>query len=721
VVAAIRRYGAAVLADPVGSGKTYVALAAALTLSQTDTTVCLVPPTLIGQWRAVAAKLGIAVQIVSHQQLSRGNLPHGTRGLVVIDESHHFRNPATRRYQHLAPWLIGRPLLLLTATPVVNRLQDLAHQLLLGIRDDALLADGVVSLRLLLRTGRGSPALGRIVIENPNRRAGIPARTETLSFPQANETADLARALERIERLRLSRIPSVSALVRSVLRRAAGSSPAALAGALRRYRTLLLHARDALRVGRPISRADIRRFTGELEEQLVWWELLPSDCTALELDLADLELLDAAIRESTLATERWDGKVERLRGLLEDGNSALVFVSRRETVRYLRDRLRECGIAWCTGERAGLGASTLPRSTVLAWFREGPAADRAPKGARHLLVTDVAAEGLNLQRACRVIHYDLPWTPMRLEQREGRALRLGSIHGAIEVIRFAPASELESVLRLSETLARKARLPARIGLGISGRRVWRWRAELAGSLPPGRLVSGVARVPAADSGVLAGFSLHAATSVGELRLSDTLVWISHDGSWSEEEGPVAAAIRAAAAVDAPSEADPDAVRRALAWLSKIVRVRLGQAQGRRWAMSQTSPAAHRVAASLQEAIRHAARVRNLNHLGVLERALGFAAGGHTAGETLVLERLASLQGTELLRQARLLPAPAERWGPPEVRLTGLVLFGDSVLDPAAQVDSNAERPGFASELEVLGIQQPGSNLPLGILAPHAGQ
>ncbi len=678
VLAAISRYRGAILADPVGSGKTYVALAAARVVNSMGATVCLVPATLVGQWRTVAARLGFAVHVVSHQQVSRGNLPRNTRGLVVIDESHHFRNPATRRYRHLAPWLIGRPTLLLTATPIVNRLEDLAHQLLLGIRDDVLLADGVVSLRALLRSGSGSPALGRVVIESPGPPVGTPERSEQVSLPDPNEVAGLRDSLERIDGLRLSRSPPVAALVRSVLRRAAGSSPAALAGALRRYRTLLQHARDAVEAGRPFGRADIRRFTGELEEQLVWWELFPAGSAALELDLTDLERIDPAIRATVRAAEQPDGKVDRLRRLLMDGRPSLVFVARRETVRYLRDRLSDCAVAWCTGERAGLGSSTLPRGAVLAWFRGVDGAAAAPRGAGHLLVTDVAAEGLDLQRAARVIHYDLPWTPMRLEQREGRALRLGSIHRAVEVIRFAPPPELEAVLRLSDALARKAKLPGRIGLGVSGRRLWRWRSELVGSLVPKDMVSGVARVRHVRPGVLAGFSLYAETPVGDVRLSDTLVWINPDGSWSEEEAAVAPALEAASQCEAVSEPDPEALRLALSRLTRVIRMRLLQAQGRRWAISETGPAAHRVAVALQEAIRSAARSRNLAHLMVLERALGFASGGHTAGEALLLERLGSLDAEELLREARRVPPPSERWGPPEVRLTGVILCEDSI-------------------------------------------
>ena len=45
---------------------------------------------------------------------------------------------------------------------------------------------------------------------------------------------------------------------------------------------------------------------------------------------------------------------------------------------------------------------------------------------RLLVATDVAAEGLNLQTSCRyVVHYEVPWNPMRLEQRNGRVDRHG--------------------------------------------------------------------------------------------------------------------------------------------------------------------------------------------------------------------------------------------------------------------------------------------------------
>jgi hypothetical protein len=674
VVAALRRYRGALLADPVGSGKTYVALAAAAALAPRQPATCLVPSALIPQWRATARCLGVEIVPLSHEQVSRGRLPDQDRGLVVIDEAHRFRTPRTRRYRHLAPWLVGRTTLLVTATPVVNRLSDLLHQLLLGIRDDALLPDGVPSLRALLGKGAGSPALGRVVIERTGA-VGRPVRADRISAPEPAECDGAAAALALLDRLRLSRTGPTASLVRSVLRQAASSSPRALVGALRRYRALLLHARDARAAGTPVDRAAIRRFTGESGDQLVFWELLPACAGAAELELGDLECIDAVVTEAELWSRGPDPKAERLRRLLQDGVPTLIFVTRRETVRHLRERLGGGGLAWCTGERAGLGAVSLPRTTVLGWFREGPGALAAGRaGARHLVVTDVAAEGLDLQRAARVVHYDLPWTPMRLDQRDGRALRLGSRHPTVEVIRFAIPPAIERGLRVERALRHKRGLPGEAGLGPGGRRLWRWRTELAEALGEGVAAPGSCIVPRGPGGILAGFGLYARAAGGEVRLAFCLGWMDRDGCWSEREDTIAERLTSAAGCAAACPPDPDRLHEALARLTEPIRARLAAARERRWALAEADRPARAVAGALQQAIRSAARRRDAAALEGLERALGFVAGGHTAGEAILLERLSAAGGAELGRVAARLPAPTPRWGPVEARLAGVLLF-----------------------------------------------
>lgn len=668
-LAAVRRHGGAVLADPVGSGKTFVALAVAATLNRA-TTACLVPATLMRQWERAAARVGVRLNLCSHEQVSRGRLPEATRGLVIIDESHHFRNRHTRRYTNLAPWLVGRPALLVTATPIVNRVADLGYQLLLTVRDDALAIDGIASLRILLETGCPAPALGRLVIEREITISARPGRINHISQPTPAECATLERLIGLLTRLRLSQCDPIAALIRGVMMRAAGSSPAALGGALRRYRRLLLHARDASLAGRMMDRAELRRFTGEARDQLIWWELVPIPESATEIDLNDLAPVEDLIRAAQAASEEKDEKLERLRGLLADGAPTLVFTSSRETVLYLRDRLSDLRLAWCTGERAGIGTSALARRSVLGWFREPVTSGLAP---RHLIVTDVAAEGLDLQRAARVIHYDLPWTPMRLEQREGRSVRYGSQNSHVHVVRFAAPPVLERILQLEATLDRKAKLPAVAGLGPEGRHIWRWRDFLAEQF--GRVVAraGVARVNSSREGLLAGFTVSPAGHPD--CPASTVLWMEPDGSWSEEPEAVARQLGEAAAQEEIEAIDQERLQSWLSFLASPIRERLALNQSRRWVTADPATAARSVAARLQHLIRDAARRHQATRLVELEQMLAFVAGGHTAGEQILLEHLAKVSGAEFVAAMDKLPRGYRRRDGSEVRLNGLIVFG----------------------------------------------
>jgi hypothetical protein len=691
-MAALERYRGALLAEPVGSGKTYVALAAASLLQGRRPTACLVPAAVAAQWRAVAERVGVPVEVGTHQLASRGRLPAGTTGLVIIDESHHFRNPLTRRYAHVAPWLVGRRVLLLSATPVVNRLDDLAHQLLLGVRDDALIADGMVSLRASLAGGRGLSALGALVIEDTAPAGPRPARLAGVSVATPVEAGLAEGTIVNVGRLRLSGHPPIAALLRGVLHRAAASSPAALAGALRRYRALLLHARDARHAGRALTRAELRDFAGELDDQMVLWALITDGGGGeMELALDDLPMVDEVVADVARAGAGGDPKLERLRALLADRRPTLVFSTRRETVRHLRDRLAPPPVAWCTGERAGLGLLPAPRAAVLGWFRDEQAWGAqgiAPPSC--LVVTDVAAEGLDLRRAARVVHYDLPWTPMRLEQREGRAVRLGSARDLVEVVRFLPPPAFDAALELGDRLRRKAALPALAGLGADGVRLWRWRSALVDQLGEGPAVSGSALacgsvwVPGTaagapcggGAGVLAGFELLTLRRGERERIGSVVGWLTPDGTWSEDESVVAERLRAAAACDKRAPPTPAVIRQALDRLVAPVRARLGLAAARRWTAAEPDTAARRLALRLGELVRVAARHRDGGKLARLERALAFVAGGHTAGEAMLVGRLANADSRALAASLAGIPTTSVRWDAIDVRLTGLVVFDD---------------------------------------------
>jgi len=376
---------------------------------------------------------------------------------VVVDESHHFRHPAIRRYRTLAPWLVGRQVLLLSATPLVNRPSDLYHQLHLGLRDDVLVDEGAASLRAAFDRECVPPALGRFVVQR-STTAAIPRRHDQM----VEVVSGAVPLLPLLDALRLSTHPEIAALVRVVLLQAAASSPAALLGTLRRYRLLLLQAQDAIAAGRAPDRRRLRRMLGNSPEQLVLWSLLPGADAETDLRLDDLPALDHLIARTRRAAEYPDPKVSRLAEILHEQVRTLVYVTARETIPYLRRHLPDRWLAWCSGQRSGVGPSPLPREEVLRWFR--PATPRYSPGVpgvpTTLLTTDVTAEGLDLQGAGRVIHYDLPWTEVRLSQRNGRAVRGGSDRAHVDIIHFLPDHRIEGRLHRCEALSRKAGLPA---------------------------------------------------------------------------------------------------------------------------------------------------------------------------------------------------------------------------------------------------------------------
>lgn len=115
-----------------------------------------------------------------------------------------------------------------------------------------------------------------------------------------------------------------------------------------------------------------------------------------------------------------DSKYERFRSLLSDylqenpKEKVIVFSFFRGTLDYLGERLAEDGVTSTILK----GGMTVPKQSVIDNFREAP-------DVRVLLSTEVASEGVDLQ-FCRILfNYDLPWNPMKIEQRIGRLDRIG--------------------------------------------------------------------------------------------------------------------------------------------------------------------------------------------------------------------------------------------------------------------------------------------------------
>lgn len=134
----LRRYGGVFLADVVGLGKTFIALALLRHLQDRhgEHAVVIAPPNVLPAWEELAASFRVELQTVSLGKLE--DLDRFTdREILVIDESHHFRNRGTLRYDRIQSWLrpsggtATRKVVLLSATPQNNHPDDVRNQLAL--------------------------------------------------------------------------------------------------------------------------------------------------------------------------------------------------------------------------------------------------------------------------------------------------------------------------------------------------------------------------------------------------------------------------------------------------------------------------------------------------------------------------------------------------------------------------------------------------------------
>jgi hypothetical protein len=144
-----------------------------------------------------------------------------------------------------------------------------------------------------------------------------------------------------------------------------------------------------------------------------------------------------------------DSKARKLKSELEscvaDGfDSAIVFTQYTDTMEYLRDYLADQLPDLPVASYSGNGGAW--RDASRHWVpcsKEEIKRRLRDKQVRLLVGTDALGEGLNLQSAGVVANYDLPWNPMKIEQRIGRIDRLGQSRAVIRVLNFAYRDTVE--------------------------------------------------------------------------------------------------------------------------------------------------------------------------------------------------------------------------------------------------------------------------------------
>lgn len=146
---------------------------------------------------------------------------------------------------------------------------------------------------------------------------------------------------------------------------------------------------------------------------------------------------------------------EDLAELLRRRDSVIVFTQYTDTMDYLREKLRQVYGAQVAcysgrgGERwNGAGWARTSKEAIKTAFRDS-------RDVKVLLCTESASEGLNLQTCGVLINYEMPWNPMRVEQRIGRIDRIGQRYDRVWIRNYFYEGTVEATVyqRLDDRIA----------------------------------------------------------------------------------------------------------------------------------------------------------------------------------------------------------------------------------------------------------------------------
>lgn len=392
--------GRAILADEVGLGKT---IEAGLVLKEymvrglVKRALILVPASLVLQWvRELNQKFGISavaqkkeytwgydVVVASIDTAKRE--PHREKvlgtdyDLIIIDEAHKLKNKKTTNYQ-FANLLRKKYCLLLTATPIQNDLDEL-YNLITLLKPGQLggqsqfAANFVVDKRLPKNEDQLQEALSGVMIRNRRGDGGI-------HFTKRH-----------VKNIPLELSPEEKALYDAV-------------------------------TGFVRERYD--ESGGDMTSMLSLVTLQREVCSSRDaVFLTLVNLFKKTSEDSPLRSKIWE-LVEKIRGITantkaektlelvkEMNDKVIIFTEYRATQEYLLQFFRSHDMS-AVPYRGGMNRGK--KDWMMDLFRGR---------AQVLIATEAGGEGINLQFCHHMINFDLPWNPMRVEQRIGRVHRLG--------------------------------------------------------------------------------------------------------------------------------------------------------------------------------------------------------------------------------------------------------------------------------------------------------
>lgn len=442
--------------------------------------------------RKLADRQGVMIVITSYDYSSKlmKRFPDVKWDFLIIDEAHNLRNlNSTKRAKRLYALSGGIPKILLTATPLQNSLMDLYG--LISFIDPRIFGSEQVFRQRYMKDEdydglkrELTPVLCRTLRKDVADYMHFVKRIcRTVDFKLSPDEIEL---YERVNLFlkgdALYSIPTSNrGLIILVIRKLMASSSFALVKTFEVLKKRLEKLYEGTRSTDAQEGFDL--FWSFVEDEIdeSGFEETEDEDTAAQKAYIQAELdkvnaiIDVAKRIKT------NSKVTALKQALEIGFSyqrdngiaqkAVVFTESKRTQKYIAAELRKSGYseddillfngdfndtmtkeiyrAWQVKNfgNANYGRSVEYKHAIVDYFKEH---------AKILICTDAGSEGLNLQFCNTVINYDLPWNPMKIEQRIGRCHRYGQQNDVAAINLLNTQNEADK--RVYEILSKKFEL-----------------------------------------------------------------------------------------------------------------------------------------------------------------------------------------------------------------------------------------------------------------------
>lgn len=409
---------------------------------------------------------------------------------LIIDEAHNLRNlHGTKRAKRLFKLSGGIPKILLTATPLQNSLMDL-YGLVSFIDSRIFGSEKVFRQRYIKNEDYGdlkrelTPVLYRTLRKDVAAYMHFVKRIcKTVDFELSRDEIELYERVNLfLKRDVLYSIPTSNrALIILVIRKLMASSSFALIETFEVLKKRLEKLYEGTKSADAQEGFDL--FWSFVEDEIdeSGFEETEDEDTAAKKAFIQEELDEVNVIIDVAKRIKMNSKVTALKQALEIGFSfqrdhgiaqkAVVFTESKRTQKYIAEELRKSGYsgedillfnggfddamskeiyqAWQAKNygNANYGRSVEYKHAIVDYFKEN---------AKILICTDAGSEGLNLQFCNTVINYDLPWNPMKIEQRIGRCHRYGQQNDVVAINLLNTQNEADK--RVYEILSKKFKL-----------------------------------------------------------------------------------------------------------------------------------------------------------------------------------------------------------------------------------------------------------------------